>query len=211
MEGYKYTYAYNFLQRTQNASFLSVVAFHGHGSSAVISSPRYMRSTNTCARGGGGRHALEVTTDPARPPQRPDPPLLTPPAPAPPPSCSRRTLTTGTGRASQLFLIVRLSAGNPKYLQWFSLGCGDCGVATDLCMSVGGGDTTCGQSETKCSALSEGFDVEDGLNITDLTSLTNRTKPPLVSRNSSVVRVCSPRRHPPPPPPRLFALRASAQ
>lgn len=106
MEAYKYTYAYNFLGSTQNATFMSVVAFYGNGANAVISAPRYMRSTN-------------------------------------------RTLTVGAGRASQLFLIIRLSAGNPKYLQWFSLGCGDCGVAADLCMSVGDGDRTCGRSEAR--------------------------------------------------------------
>lgn len=52
---------------------------------------------------------------------------------------NNKTLTTGAGQVGSLFLVLRFNAGNLKFLQWFSLGCGDCGGANAVtCMSVGG-------------------------------------------------------------------------
>lgn len=189
MNSYNYTVAYNFdqLQQDPVARFMSVVAFYGNGENAVISAPRYMRSSNKC---GWAPHSSPHFTQPRLPARARKIPLCSPLRPAIATLTPARTLTTGSGRASELFLIARLSAGNLKFLQWFSLGCGDCGVATDLCMQVGGGDTTCGQSETVCSANTDRFELIEPIDVTNLTSLANRTSPPvrLVAKNSSAVR-----------------------
>ena len=80
-------------------------------------------------------------------------------------------MTTGVGLVESIFLIMRFNAGNLQYLQWFNLGCGDCGGGgTALCMDLSGGS----ELQYSCATSSDTCDQ----NITSFYSNSTANPPP---------------------------------